>query len=153
METTSKPKPLWPIVFGGVALILLFVIVARLLSAFAPPAAPEDAARIEERTKAREALEAENKQKLDGFAWVDKAKETVQIPIELAKKLTVDELKGRAPAPAGPINPPAPATPAETPVAPAGAPAQTTAPAAAPAEAAAPVPAATPAPAQPAPAP
>lgn len=105
METTSKPKPLWPIVVGGVFLLLIFVIVGKVLTTLSPAADPEDLARIEERTKAREALEAENHEKLGTYAWADKAKGTVQIPIEVAMKLTVDELKGRTPAAAGPINP------------------------------------------------
>lgn len=113
METTSKPKPLWPIFIGGIVLILLFVIVAKLLTALSPEAAPEDAARIAERTKAHEDLLAENKQKLETYAWVDKAKGSVQIPISQAMTMTMAELNQRPPAPAGPVNPPAaPETPA-----------------------------------------
>lgn len=152
METTSKPKSLWPIVIGGIFLLLVFVIVAKLLTSMSPAVAPEDVARIEERTQAREALEAENAKKLGTYAWVDKEKNSVQIPIEVAMKLTVEELKGVSPTAAGPINPPAEAAPAaettEAPAAPAeGAPAE-----GAPAGTEAPAEAA-PAPAQPAPAP
>lgn len=132
METTSKPKPLWPIFIGGIVLILLFVIVAKLLTTLSPEAAPEDAARIAERTKAHEDLLAENKQKLETYAWVDKAKGSVQIPISQAMTMTMAELNQRPPAPAGPVNPPAapevpapaapateaPAPTAETPAAP-----------------------------------
>ncbi len=114
METTRHPKPLWPIFVGGIVLILLFIIVTKLLLAAAPDAAPEDAARIVERTKAREELDAENKQKLETYAWVDKAKGTVQIPIKQAMDLTMAELNQRPPAPAGPINPPAAAPAAPT---------------------------------------
>ena len=140
METTSQPKSLWPIFVGGIVLILLFVIIAKLLTAFSPAGEPEDAARIAERTKAHEDLLAENKQKLETYAWVDKAKGSVQIPISQAMSLTMAEINQRTPAPAGPINPPA-APPAPEAAAPT---AETPAPAA---------PAATPAPAQPAPAP
>lgn len=138
METTSHPKPLWPIFVGGIVLILLFIVVAKLLTAASPAAAPEDAARIEERTKARQELDAENKQKLETYAWVDKAKGSVQIPIKQAIDLTMAELNQRPPTAAGPVNPPAeapaPAAPTEAAVP-------------APAEMA-PTPAATPAPAQ-----
>jgi hypothetical protein len=119
METTSQSKPLWPIVIGGVFLILVFVIVAKLLTAMSPAVAPEDAARIEERTKAREDLDAENKQKLGTYAWVDKAKGSVQIPIDQAKLLVIAEMQGVVPTVAGPINPPAAAAAPETAPAPA----------------------------------
>ena len=93
--------------FGGIVLILLFLIAVKLLIGLTPPAPDEDAARAAERTKAHEALVAENAAKLSTYAWVDKAKGSVQIPIGRAIDLTVAELAGRPPAPAGPIVPPA----------------------------------------------
>ena len=107
METTSQPKPLWPIVLGGVVLLLLFIIVTKLLTVVAPAANPEDAERIAERTKAHEELVAEDKLKLENYGWTDKAKGAVQIPISEAMTLTMAELNQHPPAPAGPINPPA----------------------------------------------
>jgi hypothetical protein len=112
---TKKSSGFW-FLAGGAILIFAFAIAGKTLFAVNPPAEPDDAARAAERTKAYEELTAENARKLGTFAWVDKAKGQVQIPIELAIEMTVAELAGRTPAPAGPINPPpaeaAPAAPA-----------------------------------------
>jgi len=42
---------------------------------------------------------------LHGYAWVDKAKGTVRVPIQRAMELTVAELAQKKPAPANPIAP------------------------------------------------
>jgi hypothetical protein len=141
MATASKSSSGFWFLVGGVFLIFAFAIAVRTLLTLNPPAPPEDSARAAERTKAYEELQKENAVKLGTFAWVDKAKGQVQIPIELAMEMTVAELAQRPPAPAGPINPP----PADAAAASPAAPASSAAP-----EAAA-EPAATPA-AQPAPA-
>lgn len=107
MTVASQPKPLWLILAGAFALLLIFVIAVRLLIGVAP-APDEDAARAAERSKAHQELEAENTRKLQEYAWVDKAKSTVQIPIERAIELTIAELNSKKPSPAGPIATPAP---------------------------------------------
>jgi len=84
---------------------LIFAFAVKALTGLTPAAPAEDAARIVERTKAREDLEAENKKRLETYAWVDKAKGSVQIPIKQAMELTAAELKSQSPAPAGPIVP------------------------------------------------
>jgi hypothetical protein len=88
-------------------LLLIFVLVVRLLTGLAP-VPDEDAARAEERAKARADLQAENAKKLEAYAWVDQAKGTVQIPIARAMELVIAELNSQKPAPAGPIATPAP---------------------------------------------
>jgi hypothetical protein len=107
MTAASQPKPLWLVLAGAFALLLIFVIGVRLLTGLAP-APDEDAARAAERAKAHQELEGENARKLQEYAWVDKAKGTVQIPIEKAIELTIAELNSKKPAPAGPIATPAP---------------------------------------------
>ena len=117
METAAQPKPLWRVVAGGMVLLLLFVIAVKLLTGLAP-APDEDAARAAERAKAYADLQAENAKRLETYAWVDKAKGTVQIPIDRAMDLAIAELNSRQPAPAGPIATPAPspeASPAASP--------------------------------------
>ena len=84
------------------------------------------------RAKVRaEKLEALNKEKLAAittYAWVDKGKGTVRIPVQDAMRLTVAELSEKTPAPANPIAAadmipppqsagPAPASPAPSPTA------------------------------------
>ena len=115
MKAAAQSKPLWLVLAGGFVLLLLFVIAVRLLTGLAP-APDEDAARAAERAKAYQELQAENAQKLENYAWVDKAKGTVQIPIERAMELAIAELNSKRPTPAGPIATPAP-SPAASPAA------------------------------------
>lgn len=115
METAPHPKRLWPILLVGFVLIFLFAFAVKLLFLANPPAPDEDAARAAERSKALEELNAENAQKLGTYAWVDKTKGQVQIPLDRAIELTIVELNSRPPAPAGPIATPAPAAAAEAP--------------------------------------
>jgi hypothetical protein len=115
METAAKSKPLWRILAGGMILILLFVLAVKLLTGLAP-APDEDAARAAERAKAYADLQAENAKKLESYAWADKAKGAVQIPIERAMELMIPELNSKQPVPAGPIDTPAP-SPGASPIA------------------------------------
>jgi hypothetical protein len=117
METAAQSKPLWLVLAGGMILLLLFVLAVKLLTGLAP-APDEDAARAAERAKAYADLQAENTKKLETYAWVDKAKGAVQIPIERAMELAIAELNSKQPVPAGPIGTPAPspeASPAASP--------------------------------------
>jgi hypothetical protein len=109
MEAAAKSRPFWLLLAGGFALLLIFLIIVRLLMGLAP-APDEEAVRGAERAKVYQELQAENAKKLQHYAWVDKAKGTVQIPIERAMELTIVELNSKKPAPAGPI-----ATPAQSP--------------------------------------
>ena len=149
MKAAAHSRPLWLALAGGFLLLLLFVIAVRLLTGLAP-APDENAARAAERTKAHQELEAENAKKLQNYAWVDKAKGTLQIPIERAMELAIVELNSKKPTAAGPIATPAPspaaspaASPAPAPAAPA-APAPAAPPAAAPSASPAAAPAAAP---------
>jgi hypothetical protein len=148
MKAAAHSRPLWLVLAGGFLLLLLFVIAVRLLTGLAP-APQEDAARAAERTKAHQELEAENAKKLQNYAWVDKAKGTLQIPIERAMELAIVELNSKKPTAAGPIATPAPspaASPAASPApaAPPTAPAPAAPPAAAPSASPAAAPAAAP---------
>lgn len=69
------------------------------------------AARFEKLKTTRE--EASNA--LTGYAWVDKAKGTVRVPIERAMQLTVADLANKKPTAAGPIATPAPGAQAAAP--------------------------------------
>ena len=126
METAVQSKPLWRFGAGAIILLLAFLLGAKVLTGLAP-APEEDAARAAERPKALADLQNENAQKLGTYGWVDKAKGTVQIPIDRAMELAIAELNSKQPVPAGPIATPAPspeAAPAASPTAtPAGQPA------------------------------
>ena len=58
-------------------------------------------ARFEKLKTARD----EQNAALHGYAWVDKAKGTVRVPVQRAMELTVAELAQKKPAPANPIAP------------------------------------------------
>jgi hypothetical protein len=132
MKAAAHSRPLWLVLAGGFLLLLLFVIAVRLLTGLAP-APQEDAARAAERTKAHQELDSENAKKLQNYAWVDKAKGTLQIPIERAMELAIVELNSKKPTAAGPIATPAPSPAASpAPAAPPTAPAPAAPPAAAP---------------------
>jgi hypothetical protein len=128
METSARSKPLWRVVAAGLIFLLLFVLAVKLLTGLAP-LPDEDAARAAERAKAYADLQAENAKKLETYAWADKAKGAVQIPIKRAMELAIAELNSKQPVPAGPIATPAPspdASPAASP-SPTATPAQSTA--------------------------
>ena len=128
MKAAAHSRPLWLALAGGFLLLLLFVIAVRLLTGLAP-APDENAARAAERTKAHQELEAENAKKLQNYAWVDKAKGSLQIPIERAMELAIVELNSKKPTAAGPIATPAPSPAASPAASPAPAPAAPAAPA------------------------
>ncbi|MEX1119139.1 MAG: hypothetical protein WEB60_10155 [Terrimicrobiaceae bacterium] len=111
-ENPTSPKSIWPIFVVGIVALALFLIGAVALLSFSGPVPNEDAARSAERAKAYADLQAENKKQLETFAWADKAKGTVQIPIDLAIQLTLPKLQSQQPTPAGPLVAPAPAAPA-----------------------------------------
>ena len=113
MKPAAESRPLWLFLSCGFILLLLFVIAAKLLMALAP-VPNEDASRAAERAKVYAELQTENAQKLKKYAWVDKGKGTVQIPIEHAMELAVAELNSQKPMAAGPIATPAP-SPAASP--------------------------------------
>lgn len=119
METVKHSSKIWPIFVGGLVLIFLFALAVKALVSANPPAGEEDAARAAERSKALEELRAENAVKLSTYAWVDKTKGQVQVPLALAKEIAMTRLNSRPPAPAGPITPAAAPAPETAPAAPA----------------------------------
>jgi len=114
-HTLDAPqKSACPLLAGALILLLVFAVAVKVLTGLSAGVPDEDAARAAERTKARATLDADDKLRLETYAWADKAKGLVQIPIKQAMELTVAELQGKQPQPAGPIAPPAPAaTPAD----------------------------------------
>ena len=124
MPTPAAPmsdptqKSAWPLIAGALVLLLVFAVAVKVLTGLSAAVPDEDAARSAERSKTRADLDLDNKLKLETYAWTDKAKGLVQIPITQAMELTVAELQGKRPQPAGPVATPAPAAaPAATPAA------------------------------------
>ncbi len=120
---SRKAPSLWPFFALGLLMLLLFWGVNKwLIGSGASNPEPEEAVRAELRIKNLADLRTENAQKLEKYAWVDRAKGTVQIPIAEAMKLVVPDLNASAPRPAYPVvvtpAAPDPAAPAPTPAAP-----------------------------------
>lgn len=129
--------------FWGIIVFCIFGLVAWLLFRFAAPQETFEDKRAKARVEKRDALKKENEQKLGAYAWVDKAKGSVQIPITRAMELAMADLKNKSvqasavkvenPYPAG-LQPPPGANPALAPTkAPGTNPSASPAPAAAPA--------------------
>lgn len=98
-----------PLAIVGLAIVLLFLGLARF-SAWQRQAIPTfDEERRQTRLKNLADLYADNDKVLNHYHWIDRQKGIVGIPIERAKQLIIADLEANKPHPAGPINPPAPA--------------------------------------------
>lgn len=95
--TPKPPRSLWPIFIGGLLMIGLFLAGSKLMLNLSGPAPDEDAARSLERRNAYADLQKENAEKLGGFAWADRAAQKVQIPIELAMRITAERFAADSP--------------------------------------------------------
>lgn len=121
---TRRQPAIWPFFIIGLAMLLLFWGINRWLTDGGGNAEPEEAARAVLRIKNLADLRAENAAKLEKYAWVDRAKGSVQIPIKQAMDLVLPELNASQPHAAYPIATPTattvlPAQPAPPPVQPA----------------------------------
>lgn len=118
---SPKPSIFGIFVIGIIGLALFFFITQWLRSTTTASTDPEDPARDAERVKNLADLRAEDQAKLTTYAWVDRAKGSVQIPLDQAMNLVIPTLNASKPRPAYPIDPaslpadpnlPADATPA-----------------------------------------
>jgi len=104
-----KSPALWLFFALAMALLLLFWGATTWLSGWqGGDANPEEAERAGFRTKTLAELRADNAKKLDSYAWIDRAKGRVQIPIAEAMKLVLAEIN-TPPRPAYPVATPEPA--------------------------------------------
>src|SRR6267378_8217975 len=101
-----------PISFGawlGVVLLFLFCgIFVLVLVAATPHGNTYEAKRAEAREKKLKTTRDAATKELSAYAWVDKAKGVARIPIDRAMQLTLRDLASKKPAPANPIEAPAP---------------------------------------------
>jgi hypothetical protein len=104
-----KAPALWLFFALAMTLLLLFWGATTWLAGWqGGEANPEEAARAEFRAKTLAELRADNAKKLESYAWVDRAKGSVQIPIAEAMKLVLAEINV-PPRAAYPVATPAPA--------------------------------------------
>ena len=86
-----------------VLLFALFALIAFVVVKASPRGSDYEKKRAKARAEKLDAALKENLTNLTTYAWVDKAKGTVRIPINDAMKLTLAELAQSKPAAAGPI--------------------------------------------------
>jgi hypothetical protein len=95
-------------------IIFLFALFGMIVLAIIGPSPRGDRyeqIRAKKRLEILQAARGEAKS-LNSYAWIDKSKGTVRIPIGRAMQLTATELAQKKPAAAGPIKLPQPAAPA-----------------------------------------
>jgi hypothetical protein len=106
-QQVQSPAPFstW---LGVVLLMFLFGAIAVAIIGPTPRGDNYEQQRAENREKKLKDLRAEDAKALTGYAWIDKTKGSVRIPIERAMELTVSELANKKPMAAGPIATPTP---------------------------------------------
>ncbi len=106
---TRTPFSTW---LGVVLLFLMFGLI--VLAIIGPSARGTDyeEKRAANRLNKLKAQHEQDQAALTGYAWVDKAKGTVRIPIDKAIQITATELAAKKPSAAGPIATPPAAQPA-----------------------------------------
>jgi hypothetical protein len=105
--------------------VLLFALFGAMVLAIVGPAPRGDTyekMRAENRVKKLKDARDEDAKALSGYAWIDKNKGTVRLPVERAMELTVADLANKKPAAAGPIATPAPSAAPSASASPSGTP-------------------------------
>ena len=101
-EPIQSPAPLsaW---IGVVLLFVLFGAIAVAVIGPSPRSNSYEKMRAETRAKKLKDARDEESKALSGYAWIDKNKGTVRLPIDRAMELTITDLANKKPAAAGPI--------------------------------------------------
>jgi hypothetical protein len=114
---SPRASAFWLFFALAMVLLLLFWGATVWLTRWqAGDAEPEESLRAEFRVKTLAEVRADDAKKLEAYAWIDRAKGTVQIPVTEAMKLVLPEINTQ-PKAAYPVATPAPAV-APTPAAP-----------------------------------
>lgn len=90
-------------------LCLFFGLLAAVLIGISPRGNDYEAKRAKVREEKLKTLREEADKELHSYSWIDKNKGVARIPIDRAMELTLVDLAQKKPAPAGPIETPAPA--------------------------------------------
>jgi hypothetical protein len=105
-QQVQSPAPFstW---FGVVLLMVLFWVIAVAIIGPAPRGDTYEQQRAQNREKKLKDLRDEDAKALTGYAWIDKTKGSVRIPIERAMQIAITDLANKKPTAAGPIASPA----------------------------------------------
>ncbi len=117
---SRAPLPTW---LAVVLLFALFGVIVLAIIGPMPRGSDYEETRAKKRIEKLKTVREDAEKALNTYAWIDKNKGVVQIPIGRAMELTTAQLAQQKPAPAGPIATPqgqAPAAPSSP--APAGSP-------------------------------
>ena len=146
-HSPAKSKSIWPMFIGAFVLFALFAVFGQwMLNSGDRESFDEEAIRAKQRYEILQKVTEENNNLTTGYAWADRAKGTVRIPLDRAMEIAAQRLSAQGePRPAYPVDPnlplgsavkpgglsaPQPAPPPfNAPPAPAAAPAATNAPA------------------------
>ncbi len=104
----EPPRSMFGVWIGFVLLFAVFGTFAWVVIGAMPRGDDYEATRAKARVEKLKTVREEANGALNGYAWVDKAKGTIRIPIERSMEISVAELAAKRPAPAGPIATPAP---------------------------------------------
>ena len=117
---SRAPLSTW---FGIVLLFALFGLIVIAIIGPSPRGSNYEETRAKKRMENLKTTREDGEKALNTYAWIDKNKGTVRIPIGRAMELTTAALSKQKPAPAGPIATPQAQSPAAaTSPAPAGSP-------------------------------
>lgn len=102
-----RKKSIWPMFFGTLAMFALFAVAGRsLLSIGNRGLVDEETVRAKERRDILAKVNLDNAGLTTGYAWVDRDKGIVRIPLDRAVELTTARLAAQGvPKPAAAIDP------------------------------------------------
>ena len=106
---SRAPLSTW---LGVVLLFALFGVIVLAIIGPMPRGSDYEETRAKKRMEKLKSVREEAETALNSYAWVDKNKGVVRIPISRAMELTTAELAKQKPAPAGPIVTPQAQSPA-----------------------------------------
>lgn len=109
-NATARTKSIWPMFAAVLVLFVLFAAVVQwMLRAGNRAAFDEEAIRSVQRYEILKKVTDENTALTTGYAWEDRAKGIVRIPLDRAMELAVAKLAAQgAPKPAYPVDPAVP---------------------------------------------
>ena len=97
---SRAPLSTW---LGVVLLFVVFGVIVLAVIGPSPRGSDYEETRAKKRMEALKSVREDAEKALNSYAWIDKNKGVVRIPISRAVELTIAQLAQQNPAPAGPI--------------------------------------------------
>ncbi len=106
-STPRRAKSIWPMFIGAFVLFGLFAVAVQWMRTSSDTAAfDEEAIRAKQRYEILAKVRTENDGLTTQYAWADRAKGTVRLPLDRAMELTAAKLAAQGePKPAYPLDP------------------------------------------------